>query len=83
MPKDNKQEFLTGLSKFEEIMDHHILEMITDDGPVPMDLGSVATHDARRTQSDCDDRVDRIQSWQRSSQERTKRIRGVVPRKGS
>ena len=28
--------------------------MMTDDGPVPMDLRNVATHDAKMTQSDSD-----------------------------
>ena len=31
-----------------------INEMVADDGPVPMDPGNVAAHDARTTQSDQD-----------------------------
>ena len=29
-----------------------IKEMMADDGPVPMDLGNVGTHDVKMTQSD-------------------------------
>ena len=49
MPKDNKREFLTGQRKFDEIMEtlEIINEMVADDGPVPMDLGNVGTHDAK------------------------------------
>ena len=50
MPKDNKREFLTGQRKFDEIMETLeiiINEMVADDGPVPMDLGNVGTHDAK------------------------------------
>ena len=57
MPKDIKREFLTGPRKFDEIMEKLeiiINEMMADDGPVPMDLGTVGTHDARTTQSDQD-----------------------------
>ena len=31
-----------------------IIEMMADDGPVPLDLGDIDTHDANRTQSDSD-----------------------------
>ena len=31
-----------------------INEMMADDGPVPIDLGNVGTHDAKMTQSDSD-----------------------------
>ena len=57
MPKDIKREFLTGLRKFDEIMeklDIIISEMMADDGPVPIDLGNVGTHDAKMTHSDSD-----------------------------
>ena len=37
-----------------EKLEININEMMADDGRVPMDLGSVGTHDARRTQSDQD-----------------------------
>ena len=55
LPKDSKREFLTGPRKFNEMMGKLkivINEMMADDGPVPMDLGNVGTHDARTTQSD-------------------------------
>ena len=42
MPKDTKQEFLTGPRKFDEIMDKLeiiINEMMADDGPVPIGSG--------------------------------------------
>ena len=61
MPKDIKQEFLTGPRKFDEIKDKLeiiINEMMADDGPVPMDLGNVGTHNARTTQSDQDASID-------------------------
>ena len=54
MPKDIKREFLTGPRKFDEIMEKLqiiINEMTADDGPVPMDLGSVGTPDAKMAQS--------------------------------
>ena len=57
MPKDIKREFLTGPRKFDEIMEKLeiiINEMMADDGPAPMDLGNVGTHDAKMTQSDSD-----------------------------
>ena len=50
MPKE--REFLTGLRKFDEIMaklEIIINEMMSDDGPVPMDLGNARAHDARAT----------------------------------
>ena len=59
MPEDIKREFLTGPRKLDEIMEKLeiiINEMVADDGPVPMDLGNVGTHDARTTQSDQDAR---------------------------
>ena len=52
MPKDIKRESLTGPRKFEEIMEKLeiiINEMMADDGPVPLDLGNVGTHDAKAT----------------------------------
>ena len=66
-----------------------INEMVSDDGPVPMDLEYVGTHDARTTQSGQDanndmsydcvcDCMERIQGWQRSRQERTERSRNAV-----
>ena len=57
MPKDIKREVLTGPRKFDEVMEKletFIHEMMADDGPVPMDLVNVGTHDARTTQSDQD-----------------------------
>ena len=57
MPKDIKREFLTGPSKFDEIMEKLeiiVNEMMADDGPVPMDLGNVGTHDTKMTQNDFD-----------------------------
>ena len=57
MPKDIKREFLTGPRKFDEIMEKLeiiVNEMMADDGPVPMDLGNVGTHDAKMTQNDFD-----------------------------
>ena len=57
MPKDIKCEFLTGPRKFDEIMEKLeiiINEMMADDGPVPMDLGNVGTHDTKMTQNDSD-----------------------------
>ena len=50
MPKDIKREFFTGPRKFDEIMEKLeiiINEMMTDDGPVPMDLGNVVSHDTK------------------------------------
>ena len=55
MPKDIRRDFLTGLRKFDEIMDKLeiiVNEMMANDGPVPMDLGNVVAHDAKTTQSD-------------------------------
>ena len=57
MPKDIKREFLTGPRKFDESMEKLeiiVNEMMADDGPTPMDLGNVGTHDAKTTQSDSD-----------------------------
>ena len=57
MPKDIKREFLTGPRKFDEIMERLeiiVNEMMADDGPVPMDLGNVGTHDRKMTQNDSD-----------------------------
>ena len=57
MPKDIKREFLTGPTKFDEIMEKLeiiVNEMMADDGPTPMDLGNVGAHDAKMTQSDSD-----------------------------
>ena len=56
-PKDIKREFLTGPRKFDEIMEKLeiiVNEMMADDGPVPMDLGNVGTHDTKMTQNDSD-----------------------------
>ena len=44
MPEDIRQEFLTGPRKFDEIMEKLeiiVIEMMADDGPIPMDLGNV------------------------------------------
>ena len=49
--------FLTELRKFDEIMEELefiINEMMVDDGPAPMDLGNVGTHDSKERQSDSD-----------------------------
>ena len=49
--------FLTGPRKFDEIMEKLeiiINEVMADDRSVPMDLGSVGTHDGKMTQSDSD-----------------------------
>ena len=57
MPKDIKREFLTGPRNFDEITENVEIianEMMADDGPVPMDLGSVGVHDTKTTQSDSD-----------------------------
>ena len=57
MPKDIKREFLTGPRKCDEIMEKLeiiVNEMMADDGPVPMDLGNVGTHDTKMTQNDFD-----------------------------
>ena len=57
MPKDTKREFLTGLRKFDQIMEKLeiiINEMIADDGPTPMDLGSVSGYDTKTIQGDSD-----------------------------
>ena len=57
MPKDIKREFLTGQRKFAEIMEKLeiiINETMADDGPVPIELVNVGTHDAKTTQSDSD-----------------------------
>ena len=50
MPKDIKREFLTGPTKFDEIMEKLeiiINDMMADDGQVPLDLRNVGTHDTR------------------------------------
>ena len=57
MPKDIKRESLTGPRKFDKIvekLDIIVDEMMADDGPVPMDLGNVGTHDTKMTQNDSD-----------------------------
>ena len=57
MPKDIKREFLTGPRKFDEIIEKLEIianEMMADDGPVPMDLRNVGTHDTKMTQNDSD-----------------------------
>ena len=51
MPKDIKREFLRRPRKFEEIMEKleiTINEMLADNGPVPLDLGNVGTHDVSK-----------------------------------
>ena len=98
MPTDIKREVLTGPRTFNEIMEKLeiiINEMVADDGPGPRDLGHVGTHDARKTQSDQETNNDisyddvcaiawkRLQSWQMSRPERTKRSRNVVSWKRS
>ena len=48
---------MTEPRKFDEIVEKLeiiIDETIADDGPVPMDLGNVGTHDVKMTQSDSD-----------------------------
>ena len=53
MPKDVKRVF-DGTEEFDEIMkklETTVNEMMADDGPTPMDLGNVGTHDAKTTQS--------------------------------
>ena len=55
MLKGVNQEFLTGPKKFNTTMEKleiTINEMMADDGPVPLDLGNVGTHDAKMTHSD-------------------------------
>ena len=55
MPKDIRREFPTGPRKFDKIMEKLgmiINEMVADDGPIPMDLGSVGAHDAGMMQGD-------------------------------
>ena len=50
MPKDIKRKFLTGPRKFDEItekLEIIVNEMMADDGPVPMELGNVGTHDTK------------------------------------
>ena len=57
MPKDIKRELMTGLMKLDEIMEKLeiiIHGMIADDGPVPLDLVNLGTHDARTMQCDQD-----------------------------
>ena len=57
MPEDIKREFLTQPRNFDEIMEKLeiiVNEMMADDGPVPMDLGNVGTHDTKTTQNDPD-----------------------------
>ena len=85
-----------GSRTFFEIMEKLeiiIIETMADDGQEPMDLGTVGTNDARTTQSDQDtsidmsydavcDRIETIESRQRSRQERTKRNRNEVSRTG-
>ena len=53
MPTDIKREFLTGSIPIEKL-EIIINERIPDDGPVPLGLDNVGTHDARATQSDHD-----------------------------
>ena len=57
IPKDNKREFMTGPRKFDEIMEKLeiiVNEMMSDDGPTPMDLGNVGAYDAKTTQGNSD-----------------------------
>ena len=42
------------MTKLMEKLETIINEMMADDGPVPMDLGNVGTHDTKMTQSDLD-----------------------------
>ena len=47
MPKDIKRDFLTGARKFDEIMEKLeiiVNEMMDDDGPIPMHLGTVGAY---------------------------------------
>ena len=47
----------TGPRKFDESLEKLeiiVNEMMADDGPVPMDLGNVGTHDTKMTQTDSD-----------------------------
>ena len=93
--KDIKREFLTGQRKFHGIMEKLEVianEMMSDDGPTPMDLGNVGAYDAKTTHSDQDtsnvrrrvcDRLERVQRQQGSRKARTKRIRDVASRKSS
>ena len=98
MPKDIKREFLTGPRKFDEIMEKleiSINEMMADDGPTPMDLGSVGAYDAKTTQSDSDTSNDMsyedlcaipwkgYKAWQRSRQKGTERIGNMASWKRS
>ena len=55
--KDIKRAFLTGQRKLAEIVEKLeiiINETMADDGPVPIELANVGTHDAKTTQSDSD-----------------------------
>ena len=72
-----------------------INDMMADDGPLPMDLGNVGTHDAKTTQSDHD--VSNDMSYDdvcvrsrgkdtmlaKEQARKTNRSRNVVPRKRS
>ena len=94
MPKDINREFLTGPRKFDEIMERLEIilnETMADGGPVPMDLGNVGTHDAKRTQSDSDTGNDMSHedvcaiAWkgakparERARKDRTDRVCGIV-----
>ena len=92
MPTDIKREFLTGPRTFNELMEKLeiiINDMMSDDGPVPMDLGLVGTHDAKKTQSDSDtsndmiyedvcNRLERVQSRQWNGQERIEQAGSVA-----
>ena len=72
-----------------EKLDIIINEMMADDGPVPVDLGNVGTHDARTTRSECFghvirrracDRLDSVQSRGKGQarKDRTDRGHGIV-----
>ena len=55
MQKDIKREFMSGLTKLDDIMEKMeiiIHGMMADDGKVEMDLVNLGTHDARTTQCD-------------------------------
>ena len=57
MPKDIRREFLTRPRKSDEILEKLeiiVNEMMADDGPVPMKLGNVDSHDTKTTQNDSD-----------------------------
>ena len=57
IPAGHQARVVDGTWKFDEIMEKLeivINDMMADDGPVPLDLRNVGTHDARTAQSDQD-----------------------------